>query len=340
MLLKSTVLNARNQNRSCSRQITQCFILSLFFFISYIYFDNILNVFRVLRYKTMQLANKSLFVPPQSLYIQHPEKRLHLPDILFSNAAAANSSLCEYTKLESQLEQSIDSNGNICKIQDINKSGCCPQTNIIKTDVGRSCASSADISSYQVPYKLYSNDALICCSSYVYCIDVCLSNFIAKPFDLSIETKYKFDNCKYICRTSSKSTTKSRYYIDPSYKYCFGNAFYPNIQYNIMALLAPSFKLVLTESGDISCKERCKKLNINSDCSVFLAEIFSDDCKYHQQITSTTCKKCKTGKNVPSIQYLNTEHQICYKSSKSNRNVCNFKSRDKSQQNICLCSLL
>ena len=325
-------------NRYCKYQSIQWIILLLFMGICYIYFDNIFNVFRRLQYNTMRLANKSLFIPPQSVYVQRPEKRLHFPHILFTNPYnSVNSSLCQYTKLETN---TIDSNGNICKIQHIDhETGCCNKNNIIDDNKKSSlCKSITDTSTYHVPYKLYSNDISICCNSYIECINKCLNEFIAKPFDLSIESRYKFDHCKYICRTSSKSTTKSRYYLDSSYKYCFGNAFYPKIQYNIISLFAPSFKLILANS-DNNCKQTCKILN-NSHCSVLPSEIFGDDCKYHQKMTSTKCKTCKIGKNSPSIQYFNTDNQICYRSSKINKNVCDFKQRDASQQNICLCTLL
>ena len=68
------------------------------------YFDNISNVFQRLQYNTIRLEHGSLFLPPKSLFIQLEEKRLHLPQILFSDTLhSINSSIYIF--------ENIDSNG-------------------------------------------------------------------------------------------------------------------------------------------------------------------------------------------------------------------------------------
>lgn len=287
----------------------------------------------------MKLTHKSYFEPPPSLFIQKPENRLYLPKILFSKfkpdktSNISNTLKCQYTKSGMN---SIDSNGNICKLQDIDNSGCCIRNIVNNTFSSKECEPETQRKSNV--YELFNNDKCECFSSYIGCISICLINFVGKSFDKSIQEKYSFDSCNYICRTSSSSTIKSRYYIDDEYKYCYGNSYYPSTQYSILALLHPSYKFILTES-DKNCASTCKKLNKNSYCSPLSSIIFRDDCKYHEIMTSNKCQQCRIANNAAAIQNYNQSNQICYRSSELTTNVCDFKPYDESQQNICLCSL-
>jgi len=98
----------------------------------------------------------------------------------------------------------VDEKGRVCKWQDVNyKTGCCPDEQL--TDGCIQCRDN-------------------CCGVYVYCISCCLQpkNPIQPNFSNPEMNIDKFDYCRGVCRTSSRSVINENQWKS-ELKYCFPN---------------------------------------------------------------------------------------------------------------------
>jgi len=102
-----------------------------------------------------------------------------------------------------------DEKGRVCKWQDVNyETGCCPDDQ--STEACLECKEN-------------------CCSIYAYCISCCLqpSNPMQQPnFSTPEPNPDKFEYCRVVCRTSSRSVINENQWIS-ELKYCFPTEDFP-----------------------------------------------------------------------------------------------------------------
>merc|ERR1719295_1646370 len=184
---------------------------------------------------------------PQSTYHQFAEGYPHFPSILFQKHTKEtkdtiqtqpgyriNRTLCDHTILG---EITIDSRGNICDLNSILNTGCCPLDSIKRPTLGLAhCDGEYGVD--RVPWELFEDHKCECYREHSHCIAGCIHNFVGTAWDDTKQDIYRWETCKYICSTSSKSTFRGQLFKDPEYRYCFGNQFFPSTEYGIFALLA------------------------------------------------------------------------------------------------------
>ena len=277
---------------------------------------------------------------PRSIHHQQSDGYPHLPTSLFKSDISHitrqtrsgyryNRTLCDHTILS---DITIDSRGNICNSDTILNTGCCPLDSILNPTLGLKYCDGKWVD--HVPWHLFEDNKCECYREHSYCIAGCMEHFVGISWDETKQDIYRWETCKYICSTSSKSTFRGQLFKDKEYRYCFGNQFYPSTEYGIFALLAPSLRTGI--SPILSCDEFCFESNPKSRCSPFTARMFSGQCEYHEMITGTKCNECSMNSiAAPSVK--ETPHdQMCTVSDEA-ANVCGIIPRED-EEHLCLCA--
>jgi len=324
----------------------QWLCITVFCIILWMNHDSIALVVEQIRFRVMRLTQPHMFHAPLSIFAQKPEGRQHLPPYLFTPSANQSTidpaywidyRLCEHTKSG---HYSADSKGALCKLHDIGDDGCCPPKRALHPmalgsdrDTVTQCTAQQTA---HVPYHLFTDNMCECHREHSMCVLSCMQHFEGLAIDTAAQGKFEWDACNFVCASSSKSTVNARYYRDPTHKFCFGNEFFSSTEYGIVAALAPSCKVVASET--LSCSDQCAMLNEKSHCSPRATSLFSDDCSYHAMVTGDECSECRQGSHGPVVEKSADTGQVCYK-SRSGSDGCSLAPAEN-QANICMCFML
>jgi len=138
-----------------------------------------------------------------------------------------------------------DEKGRVCKWQDVNyETGCCPDDQ--STDACQECKEN-------------------CCSIYAYCISCCLqpANPMQHPnFSTPEPNPDKFEYCRVVCRTSSRSVINEKQWIS-ELKYCF-----PTHDFPLLVKDLPSF--VISKDASDEAEELADSLILGQGHTEFI----------------------------------------------------------------------
>ena len=235
---------------------------------------------------------------PETIKRQYSKENYrHLPIYLFQNNTKWNDyddDTCDHL-MDNEL-YTIDSNQNICLYENVKRNGCCNTQKIVTCN---DCVCNKENS---------------CFGAYYQCVYCCLNNENNKQ--VTATKKDLFNNCKYMCTTSSNSNEQSRYYKNSQKKYCLGRKYAVKMEYARYASSSHQYAMIYNTELRNNCDHICKEQKMI--CTTELNDIFTDHgCHYTKQLFN--CHKCRQHR-YPGIRGNTCYYSNNYKTTCSNNN--------------------